>query len=144
MKLLTVFLMIAFAPAANWTGDFSAAKQEAAQKHELILINFCGSDWCGNCIRLRKDIFESEVFENYAAQHLILVRADFPREKKNQPSKEQIKRNDALADKYNANGEFPFTVLVDQTGKVIKSWDGYPNETAAQFVDDINTAATDQ
>lgn len=144
MKLLTVFLMMLVAPAATWMGDFNAAKQDAAQEHKLILINFCGSDWCGNCIRLRKDIFESEAFENYAAQHLILVRADFPREKKNQPSKEQIKKNDALADKYNANGEFPFTVLVDETGKVIKTWDGYPNETPEQFVNDIGMAATDR
>lgn len=138
MKLLLISLMMVFTGNVTWLGDFNTAKTEAAEKHKLILINFSGSDWCGPCIRLRKEILESSTFENYAADHLILVRADFPRQKKNQLSKEQIKLNEALADKYNAEGKFPFTLLVDETGKVIKTWDGFPNETPDQFVADIS------
>src|ERR1700744_541532 len=106
MKLLAIYLMMTFSTGVSWSGDFNAAKTEAAQKHKLILINFSGSDWCGPCIRLRKEILESGTFENYASDHLVLVRADFPRQKKNQPSKEQVKLNEALADKYNAGGKF--------------------------------------
>jgi thioredoxin-related protein len=130
--------MMIFTGNVTWLGDFNTAKTEATQKHELILINFSGSDWCGPCIRLRKEILESSTFENYASGHLVLVRADFPRQKKNQLSKDQIKLNEALADKYNAEGKFPFTLLVDETGKVLKSWDGFPNETPDQFVADIS------
>lgn len=135
---MIVSLIMVFTGNVTWLGDFNTAKTEAAEKHKLILINFSGSDWCGPCIRLRKEILESSTFENYAADHLILVRADFPRQKKNQLSKEQIKLNEALADKYNAEGKFPFTLLVDETGKVIKTWDGFPNETPDQFVADIS------
>ena len=71
-------------------------------------------------------------------RHLLLVRADFPRQKKNQLPKDQVKRNEALADKYNAEGKFPFTLLVDENGKVLKTWDGFPNETPDQFVWDIS------
>ncbi|MGN6639298.1 MAG: thioredoxin family protein [Mucilaginibacter sp.] len=138
MKLLIVSLMMIFTGNVTWLGDFNTAKTEATQKHELILINFSGSDWCGPCIRLRKEILESSTFENYASGHLVLVRADFPRQKKNQLSKDQIKLNEALADRYNAEGKFPFTLLVDETGKVLKSWDGFPNETPDQFVADIS------
>jgi thioredoxin-related protein len=120
-------------------GDFSQAKTEAAQKHRLILINFSGSDWCGPCIRLRKEILESDAFVNYASDHLVLVRADFPRQKKNQLSKEQVKLNEALADKYNADGKFPYTLLVDENGKILKDWDGFPNETPEQFITQINS-----
>jgi len=120
-------------------GDFSQAKTEAAQKHRLILINFSGSDWCGPCIRLRKEILESDAFVNYASDHLVLVRADFPRQKKNQLSKEQVKLNEALADKYNADGKFPYTLLVDENGKILKDWDGFPNETPEQFIAQINS-----
>src|ERR1700754_3454643 len=112
MKLLAIYLLFALSSPVSWLGDFSQAKTEAIQKHQLILINFSGSDWCGPCIRLRKEILESDAFVNYASDHLVLVRADFPRQKKNQLSKEQTKLNEALADKYNADGKFPYTLLV--------------------------------
>lgn len=137
MKLLTIILFTLLVPSVTWLGDFNAAKTEAAKTHKLILINFSGSDWCGPCIRLRKEILESSNFESYAADHLLLVRADFPRQKKNQPSKEQVKLNEALAEKYNSDGKFPYTVLVDENGKVLKAWDGYPDESPDQFVTDV-------
>src|ERR1700743_1418249 len=138
MKLLTIYLTIIFSAGVSWLGDFNTAKTEAAQKHKLILINFSGSDWCGPCIRLRKEILESTAFQNYASEHLVLVRADFPRQKKNQLPKEQVKLNEALADQYNPDGKFPFTILVDEHGKVLHTWDGFPNETQEQFVSDID------
>jgi len=140
MKILMLYFMLAFLPGVTWQGDFNQAKVEAAKEHKLILVNFSGSDWCVPCIRLRKEILESATFEDYALGHLVLVRADFPRQKKNQPGKEQIKLNEALADKYNAGGKFPFTLLVDENGKVLKTWDGFPDETPDKFVSDIRTA----
>lgn len=125
-----------------WLGDFSEAKLEASKSHKLILINFSGSDWCGPCIRERKEILENDVFTKYAADNLILVRADFPRQKKNQLSKEQTKRNELLADKYNPDGKFPYTLLVDENGKVLKDWDGFPNESPEKFVKQINLFET--
>src|SRR6201998_3499343 len=126
---LLVFLISFFSlKPVTWLGEFNTATSEAVKSKELILINFSGSDWCGPCIRLRKEILESSTFESYASDHLVLVRADFPRQKKNQLSKDQTKLNEALADKYNAEGKFPFTLLVDETGKVLKTWDGFPNE----------------
>jgi thioredoxin-related protein len=138
MKLLTVFIAMFLMTGITWSGDFSAAQKQASQEHKLILINFSGSDWCGPCIRLRKEILESSTFESYASDHLVLVRADFPRQKKNQLSKEQVKLNEALADKYNPDGKFPYTLLVDENGKILKDWDGFPNETPDQFVSQIN------
>jgi thioredoxin-related protein len=139
MKLLAIYLTMIFSAGVSWLGDFNTAKTEAVQTHKLILINFSGSDWCGPCIRLRKEILESNTFENYASDHLVLVRADFPRQKKNQLPKEQVKLNEALADQYNPEGKFPFTILVDEHGKVLRTWDGFPNETPDQFVSDINS-----
>jgi thioredoxin-related protein len=138
MKLLTFFIAIFLTTGVTWSGDFSDAQKQAAQEHKLILINFSGSDWCGPCIRLRKEILESSTFESYASGHLVLVRADFPRQKKDQLSKEQVKLNEALADKYNPDGKFPYTLLVDENGKVLKDWDGFPNETPDQFVSQIS------
>jgi thioredoxin-related protein len=139
MKLLAIYLTMIFSASVSWLGDFNTAKTEATQNHKLILINFSGSDWCGPCIRLRKEILESATFENYATDHLVLVRADFPRQKKNQLPKEQVKLNETLADQYNPDGKFPFTLLVDEHGKVLRTWDGFPNETPDKFVSDINS-----
>ena len=141
MKLLFITLMAGFLANVTWLGDFNEATTEAAKSHKYILINFSGSDWCGPCIRERKEILENEVFERYASDHLVLVRADFPRQKKNQLSKEQTQKNEALADKYNPEGKFPYTILVDEHGKVIKDWDGFPNESPENFVAQIASAS---
>lgn len=122
-----------------WLTDYNKAKTEAATSGKHILINFSGSDWCGPCIRLHKEVFESETFANYAQKNLVLVNADFPRLRTNQLSKEQQRLNDALADQYNPQGHFPYTVLVDGKGKIVKTWDGYPNETPEKFLLDINS-----
>ncbi|MNR02506.1 hypothetical protein D3C85_1183610 [compost metagenome] len=66
------------------------------------------------------------------------MRADFPRQKKNQLPKEQIKLNESLAELYNKDGKFPYTVLVDENGKVLKSWDGFPDESPQAFVSEID------
>ncbi|MEO6330230.1 MAG: thioredoxin family protein [Ginsengibacter sp.] len=91
----------------SWITDMEYAKQLAKKEQKLILLNFSGSDWCVPCIRLRKEVFNTDAFANYAADHLVLVNADFPRQKKNQPAKEQQKINDALAERYNPQGSFP-------------------------------------
>jgi len=139
MKLLAIYFILIFSASVTWMGDFDAAKVKAAHDHKLILVNFSGSDWCGPCIRLRKEILESDAFTNYAADKLVLVRADFPRQKKNQLSKEQVKLNEALADKYNPDGKFPYTLLIDENGKILRSWDGFPDETPEQFITQINS-----
>lgn len=138
MKFLLLTLITLVAVPAVWIGNFSDAQQQAKTSHKLILINFSGSDWCGPCIRLRKEILESESFEQYAKTHLLLVRADFPRQKKNQLPQAQVKLNESLADVYNKDGKFPFTVLVNENGKVLKSWDGFPDETPAAFIGEID------
>jgi len=122
-----------------WQSDFETAKQKAKEKHELILLNFSGSDWCGPCMRMRKEIFENEQFYKMADTTLILVNADFPRNKKNQLDKINKKQNEALADRYNPEGNFPFTVLLDANGKLIKSWNGLPNEDAAVFAKQVKS-----
>lgn len=137
MKSIVITLFAFLFVPQLWSGNFAEIQKQAKTSHQLILVNFSGSDWCGPCIRLREEIFESTTFEKYAAANLLLVRADFPRQKKNQLSKDQVKLNEALAELYNKDGRFPFTLLVDENGKVLKTWDGYPDETPEQFVSAI-------
>ncbi|MDP1159642.1 thioredoxin family protein, partial [Klebsiella variicola] len=45
------------------------AKKEAAAKNELILLNFSGSDWCIPCIKLHKNIIETEDFKKLETEN---------------------------------------------------------------------------
>jgi hypothetical protein len=57
--------------------------------------------------------------------------------KKNQLPKDQQKSNDVLADKYNAEGNFPCTLLLGSNGKVIYTWKGFYNKGAESFTDEV-------
>ncbi len=140
LLFISLFLCLS---ANGWENDFDSARQKAHDQHKNILISFSGSDWCIPCIRLEKEIFETAEFKAYADSKLVLVNADFPRLKKNKLSKEQEKRNELLADKYNPSGAFPLTLLVDENGKVLKTWEGFPEANGAQFVSQIKLALHD-
>jgi thioredoxin-related protein len=138
MKFLTLLFAFSFLlPSPEWSTDFEKAKTTAAQDKKAILLSFSGSDWCIPCIKMKKDFFESADFTAYAEKNLVLVKADFPRLKKNKLDATQTAKNQALAAKYNPQGTFPFTVLVDGNGAVLKSWNGLPKGKVAAFVAQI-------
>src|SRR5689334_24906708 len=118
MKFLFLLLSSTLLSASPvWMTDMNQAQAKAKESHKLIVLNFSGSDWCIPCIRLHKEVFDSESFGKFAETSLVLVNADFPRLKKNQLSKVQTKQNEALADRYNPQGVFPLTLLLDEQGK---------------------------
>ena len=114
-------------------------KTLANKEKKLILLNFSGSDWCIPCIKMQKEYFENADFKSMADSQLVIVRADFPRKKKNMPSPEMVKRNEQLAERFNQNGSFPLTLLLDEELNILKKWDGLPEITAAEFSKDIST-----
>lgn len=127
MKLVfSILLSLSFLSAPLWQTDFKKAQEEALSGKKYILLNFSGSDWCAPCIKLKRDILDTDDFLGFASEKLVLVRADFPRLKKNQLQAKQLEQNEILAEKYNNEGKFPFTVLLDAKGHVIKEWEGYP------------------
>jgi len=70
MKVLGIVLanlcMMSF---TSWETDFEKAKQTASKEHKYILLNFSGSDWCGPCIRMHKEILETEGFQQFAHEN---------------------------------------------------------------------------
>ena len=137
MKIIAVFLVMMTIVSPEWLNDFEAAKRTAAEDHKQILLNFSGSDWCAPCIKMKKEVFESEKFQALAGEQLVLLRADFPRNKKNKLSAGQTKKNEMLAEKYNPDGRFPLRVLLDANGKIIKEWDGYVFSSQDEFMADL-------
>ena len=140
MKTLIGLLLTGWLAAGGWHYNLDEARQLARDQHKHILLNFSGSDWCGPCIQLRKQILDNPDFLQMADTTLILVNADFPRSKKNQPSEQQQALNNSMADKYNSQGKFPYTLLLNAEGKVLKTWEGFPNEKPDDFVLEIRNA----
>lgn len=136
MNLLVVKFLMIFMLLTNgiWGNNLESAKQEAQTEHKLILLYFSGSDWCGPCIKLKHDVLEEQSFIDFSAQHLVMVRADFPRMKKNLLSPDQTAYNEKLAEKYNSKGKFPLTVLLSADGKVLKEWEGYTKDMSPDYL----------
>ena len=104
--------------AQEWRTDWDTAKVEAEQANKKLILVFSGSDWCIPCIKLEKEIWENSSFIQYAEQHYVLFRADFPKRKKNKLPETIQQLNDRLASEYNPKGYFPLVVVLDTQGKV--------------------------
>lgn len=117
----------------DWKFDLEKSKKEAQKEQKQILLVFSGSDWCAPCIKLDREIWQSETFKKHSKQKLILLKVDFPKRKKNQLSEIQQSKNNALAEKYNANGYFPYDLLLDAKGKVLNQL-GYKNLSPEDYI----------
>jgi thioredoxin-related protein len=114
MAMALLVACTSWAADEAWMTDFEAAKAKAKEKNLPILIDFSGSDWCGWCIKLDKEVFSQTAFKTYAAENLVLMLADFPRSKEQTP---QVKeQNTKLQKQFGIRG-FPTVVLVDAEGK---------------------------
>lgn len=136
--ILNTFVLTVLCFTIHAQTRLDQAKQQAKEKNELILLNFSGSDWCIPCMKLHKNIIETEKFKQLLNDHIIVyINADFPRNKKNQLSADEKKENASLADLYNADGIFPNTLLLNANGKILKSWQGLPQEDLSTFCGEI-------
>lgn len=137
--------MVAFCVVFHAQNRWETAKKTAAENNELILLNFSGSDWCVPCIKLHKNIIETEDFKKLQNDNVIVyLNADFPRNKKNQLSADLKKENAALADLYNKKGIFPYTILLNSEGKILKSWEGLISGDALAFSKEIREIKENQ
>lgn len=118
---------------AAWMTDFDAAKTKAASEDKPMLVDFTGSDWCGWCIKLDKEVFSKKEFKDYAEENLVLVEIDFPRGK--EQSAELKAQNQALAQKYGVRG-FPTILMLDADGEVIEKT-GYRRGGAEKYVEHL-------
>jgi thioredoxin-related protein len=117
----------------NWQTNFDEAKKIALEQDKNIIIVFSGSDWCAPCIKLDKNIWQSESFKNEADKEWIMVKANFPRKKANELSKEQTEHNRKLAEKYNIEGSFPLVVVLDKNEKVLGKM-GFKNVSPDEYI----------
>ena len=118
------------AQEAEWLTDLPTALARAKAENKTVLLDFTGSDWCGWCIRLKREVFDQPEFVTYAQSKLVLVEVDFPRQK---PQTAELQAaNKALSEQYGITG-YPTIFLVDADGKKLGR-SGYREGGASKYV----------
>ncbi|MES2661020.1 MAG: thioredoxin family protein [Verrucomicrobiota bacterium] len=124
-------------PASNdvfkWETDMEVAKKRAKDENKEILVDFTGSDWCGWCIKLKKEVFDQPAFQEYAKKHLVMLELDFPR-KKELPAKEK-EQNEKLSEEFKVEG-FPTVLLINARGKELART-GYQEGGPEKYVEHL-------
>ena len=103
---------------AGWTDDFQAAKKQAAAEKKLLLVDFSGSDWCGWCKKLDKEVFAQPEFLEGVKKDFVLVMVDSPSDK-TLLSRKAADQNPKLVKKYGVHG-FPTVLIMDSDGTVLE------------------------
>ena len=125
-KILISLLLIAgsFAVEAQeltWETDINKAIKVSNKIKKPMLLFFTGSDWCGWCIRLQKEVLKTPEFAKWANENVVLVELDYPRRTE---QSEAIKaQNAGLQQAFGIQG-FPTVWLATATQK-----DGKPSFT---------------
>ncbi|MCX8487133.1 MAG: thioredoxin family protein, partial [Crocinitomicaceae bacterium] len=71
-----------------WHTDLNKAIELANKENKPMMLFFTGSDWCGWCVKLKKEVFSQSEFKQWAQDNVILVEVDFP---KYTPQSEELK-----------------------------------------------------
>ncbi|HEY8649891.1 MAG TPA: thioredoxin fold domain-containing protein [Chthoniobacterales bacterium] len=120
---------------SSWVTDYKKAQEDAKAGKKLMLLEFTGSDWCGWCMKLDKEVFSTPEFQNYASRNLILVKLDFPRRR---PQTEALKKqNEQLAQKYGIQG-FPTIIVLNGQGEKVGEL-GYMEGGPSPFLAKLET-----
>ena len=118
MKKIILILFLVFgalntqAQGLTWHTDMNKASEIALKTKKPILLFFTGSDWCGWCIRLQKEVFTQPEFAKWAKDNVVLVELDFPRRKQLAPKLAQ--QNNELQQMFGVRG-YPTVWFVKPT-----------------------------
>ncbi len=136
--LIALFLAIGLpsGSAFEWRTDLAAAAADAKANDQLLLLNFSGSDWCGWCKRLDKEVFSQNEFKTYADANLVPLLADFPRRSKQDEA--LAAQNQRLMKQFKVKG-FPTLLLFNSEGELIGQL-GYQPGGPKAFIEAIQQA----
>lgn len=106
-KFMIAFFLVAGAVAMQaqeltWHTDVKKATEISNKTKKPMLLFFTGSDWCGWCIRLQKEVMKTPEFTKWANDNVVLVELDFPRRK--QLPAELVKQNMELQQTFQVMG----------------------------------------
>ena len=118
-KIIVALLLFAGSFTAEaqelvWETNVTKALEISNETKKPLLLFFTGSDWCGWCIRLQKEVLKTPEFATWAKENVVLVELDYPRKEIQTP--EIKKQNNELQQIFGIQG-FPTIILVNGTSK---------------------------
>ena len=119
--------------SAIWMTQFSEARAMAKNEGKPILMDFTGSNWCGWCVKLKKEVFTKPSFLGFANDNLILMTVDFPRGVHQEEW--LVDQNNKLLDQYGVNS-FPTIILTDYNGNLLGRT-GYKSGGSENYVEQL-------
>ena len=120
--------------AGAWTTNYAAALAQGKATNKKVFLFFTGSDWCGWCKRLDREILSTREFTTYAGKNLILVKLDFPRSF--QLPAAVTAQNEQLSQLYQVGG-FPTIIVLDGKGRLAGRM-GYQSGGPGPFIEALN------
>ena len=123
---------------SGWLDNYDKALEKAKNEKKMVLIDFTGSDWCGWCIKLDKEVFSKKEFKDYAKDKYVLLEIDFPQLKRLSKSKQE--EHDALAQKFGVQG-YPTIVVLDANGEA-KGTLGYVKGGPEAFIQELEKVSS--
>ena len=127
------------AEPGEWTHDWDAATAAAKKDGKPVFVNFTGSDWCGWCKLLKRQVFTQPEWGAWASNHVYLVHLDFPNDKALVPEKYR-ERNRELSRRYKVGG-YPTCYLLDPaTLEPLGRFGASRDANAADFVEKVSDA----
>ena len=115
--VFTATALAATSTPQGFTDNLDEALKSAKANKRYVVAVFSGSDWCGWCKKLEKEILSTETFRKGAVGRYELVYIDNPR---NQDllSEHGKENNRKLTSKYDIHG-FPTVLILDADGKKV-------------------------
>jgi len=130
---ILLLLQVFRAPCQVFEKAEDAFERSKTLQYPLLVV-FSGSDWCVPCIRFQNTILNDEGFQKFASKQIVILKADFPQQKK--LPKELVAQNEELAEKYNPDGSFPQLVLVRPDRSLVSTLI-YNNQTPEVFIREL-------
>jgi thioredoxin-related protein len=81
LAALLFFTVSAKSQDLKWYTDVKEASEISMKTKKPLMLFFTGSDWCGWCMKLQKEVFQTADFSKWANENVVLVELDFPKRK---------------------------------------------------------------
>lgn len=101
----------------HWENNYKLALSKAKNEKKPLLVYFKGSDWCGPCKKLDKELFATEKFKKIASTNFVLYEADIPMNQ-DLVEKNRLAINKKLAKKFKVSS-YPTLLFLNKKQRVI-------------------------
>lgn len=121
----------------NWESSYKEALQKAKKENKPLLVYFTGSDWCGPCIKLDKELFHTQEFKDFSDKNLVLYMANFPRNQ-DLVTESAKKSNEEIRTRFSVRKKFPTILMLNGDEQLLGSKKGfYMTEYYLPFFKDV-------